>query len=212
MNCLYNISPNFRVMELRQEPVIINITTIDEETAAEFREAMMIAHNSGQGVIPIMIDSYGGNVHSLLSMIDIIQSAKIPVATIVIGKALGSAGILAGVGTKGYRFMCRNSSIMLNNVSKESWGKTGEFKPDSREVERLHKLVCQLLDRSCNKDDGYFELLIKDKGGCDWYFEVDDAIDYGLIDHVGIPWFEVNIQQEYEFDGIVMKENIDEID
>ena len=81
-----------------------------------------------------------------------------------------------------------------------------------REVERLHKLVCQLLDRGCNKDDGYFELLIKDKGGCDWYFEVDDAIDYGLIDHVGIPWFEVNIQQEYEFDGIVMKENIDEID
>lgn len=212
MNCIYNVSPNLKVVELRQDPLMINITTIDEETAAEFRDAMSMAHNSGQEVIPIIIDSYGGNVHSLLSMVDCIVESKRKVATIVIGKALGCASILAAMGNKGLRFVSPNASLMLNNVSKESWGKTGDFKPDSREVERLYKLVCKMLDKNCDKEEGYFESLIKDKGGCDWYFEASDAVDYNLIDHIKLPWMEVNIQPEYQFDNIKYKENVNEID
>jgi len=48
MNCIFKISPTLKVVELRQDPIMINITQIDEETAAEFREAMSMAHNSGQ--------------------------------------------------------------------------------------------------------------------------------------------------------------------
>jgi ATP-dependent protease ClpP protease subunit len=212
MNCIYNVSPNLKVVELRQEPVMINITNIDEETATEFREAMSMAHNSGQDVIPIIIDSYGGNAHSLLSMIDTIQDSKRKVATIVVGKALGSAAILAAMGNKGLRFISPYASMMLNNVSKESWGKTDAFKADTREVERLYKFVCQLMDQNCDKEIGYFENLIKDKGGSDWYLEPMDAVDFGLIDHVRSPWLEVDINPVYSFDGVIYKENLDEID
>jgi len=212
MNCIYHVSSTLKNIELRQDPVMINICNIDEETAAEFRDAISMAHNSGQKVVPIIIDSYGGNVHSLLSMIDTINDSKIDVATVVVGKALGCAAILASCGKKGLRFMTPHSSMMLNNVSKESWGKTNEFKPDSREAERLYKYVCKILDQNCAQNQGFFESLIKDKGGCDWYFEVDDAIDYGLIDHAKTPWFEVNILPQYKFDGIDMKENENEID
>ena len=31
MNCIYNVSPNLKVVELRQDPVMINIKNIDEE-------------------------------------------------------------------------------------------------------------------------------------------------------------------------------------
>jgi len=37
-------------------------------------------------------------------------------------------------------------------------------------------------------------------------------IDFGLIDHVRSPWLEVDINPVYSFDGIVYKENLDEID
>jgi ATP-dependent protease ClpP protease subunit len=116
------------------------------------------------------------------------------------------------MGNKGLRFISPYASMMLNNVSKESWGKTGEFKADTREVERLYKFVCQLMDKNCDKENGYFESLIKDKGGSDWYLEPMDAVDFGLIDHVRSPWLEVDINPVYSFDGIVYKENLDEID
>ena len=212
MNCIFKISPTLKVVELRQDPIMINITQIDEETAAEFREAMSMAHNSGQDVIPILIDSYGGNIHSLISMIDTIQNSKCKVSTIVTGKALGCAAILAIMGNSGLRFISRNSSLMLNNLTKDSWDKKSEFKPDSRELERLYKLICELLDDNCNKEKGYFEKLIKDKGGCDWYLDAADAIEYQLMDHIGSPWFEVDIQPQYSFNGIAYKENVHEID
>jgi ATP-dependent Clp protease protease subunit len=212
MNCVFKISPSLKIVELRQDPIMINITSIDEETAAEFREAMSMAHNSGQDVIPIVIDSYGGNIHSLISMIDTIKNSHKKVATIITGKALGCAAILAAMGSPGYRFISKNSSIMLNNLTKEVATKNDNFKPDIREVERLYNLICEILDDNCQQKLGYFKDLIKDKGGCDWYLEAADTIDFKLMDHIGSPWFEVNIRPEYEFDGIAYKENIHEID
>ena len=212
MNCIFKVSPNLKVVELRQDPIMINITSIDEETAAEFREAMSMAHNSGQEVIPIVIDSYGGNIHSLISMIDAIKSSQRKVATVIIGKALGCAAILASMGTPGYRFISKHASMMLNNLTKEVSSKKDDFKPDIREVERLYKLVCDLVDNNCSQESGFFEGLIKDKGGCDWYLESTDAIDFKLIDHIDSPYFEVDIHLAYSFDGIDYKENIHEID
>ncbi len=212
MNCIFKISPALKIIELRQDPIMINITQIDEETAAEFREAMSMAHNSGQSVIPIIIDSYGGNIHSLISMIDTIKNSQRKIATVITGKALGCAAILAAMGTPGYRFISKHASIMLNNLTKEVSSKKDDFKPDIREVERLYKMVCELVDNNCHQMTGYFESLIKDKGGCDLYLEALDAIEYKLIDHIGSPWFEVDIYLNYSFDGIDYKENIHEID
>ena len=47
-------------------PVVIRLSKFDESNAKGFSAAMMKAQNTGQPVIPIIIDSYGGQVYSLM--------------------------------------------------------------------------------------------------------------------------------------------------
>ena len=69
MNWTTRIDPRIKELELRNNPVIIRVNKFTEESAADFATQMSIAHNTGQSVIPIVIDSYGGQVYSLMSMI-----------------------------------------------------------------------------------------------------------------------------------------------
>ena len=63
------VSPLIKEVELRKPPVMIRVNKFDEKSAAEFSHKMAVAHSTGQKVIPIIIDSYGGQVYSLMSMI-----------------------------------------------------------------------------------------------------------------------------------------------
>ena len=66
------VSPLIKEVELRKPPVIVKVNKFNEESAKKFHQEMAAAHNSGQKVIPIVIDSYGGQVYSLMSMISAI--------------------------------------------------------------------------------------------------------------------------------------------
>jgi membrane-bound ClpP family serine protease len=50
-------------------PITIRVRKFDEPSAKEFSNLMNKAQNSGQPVVPVIIDSYGGQVYSLMSMI-----------------------------------------------------------------------------------------------------------------------------------------------
>ncbi len=65
----FDVAPEIKEFELTYNPVIINVNKFDEESAKDFRDKMSMAHNTGQKVIPVVIDSYGGQVYSLMSMI-----------------------------------------------------------------------------------------------------------------------------------------------
>ena len=55
-------SPLLKESELRYLPVAIHVNEFTEKSAKEFGQKMVLAHNTGQPVIPITIDSYGGQV------------------------------------------------------------------------------------------------------------------------------------------------------
>ena len=111
------ISPLIKEIELRKQPVIIRVNKFDEETSAKFQLEVAQAHNTGQGVIPIIIDSYGGEVYSLMTMISALKHAEIPIATIVEGKAMSCGAVLFTFGEQGMRFMDPDATIMIHDVS-----------------------------------------------------------------------------------------------
>ena len=70
MKVIKKYSPLLKEPKLVDDlPVIIRVNKFDEASAKSFSVLMRKAHNSGQTVIPIIIDSYGGQVYSLMSMI-----------------------------------------------------------------------------------------------------------------------------------------------
>ena len=193
MHYITDISNLIKDIELRQQPVIITVNEFTEESTQKFNELMCHAQNSGQEVIPIEIDSYGGQVYSLMSIISSIKSSKVPVATIVQGKAMSCGAILASFGSEGLRFMDKDATMMIHDVSSFAFGKIEELKSDVREAERLNKKVYTMMARNCGKADNYFIDLRHDKGHPDWFLDADEAKEHGLIDHIRVPEMKINV-------------------
>ena len=115
------ISPLLKEYELRKTRIIATVNKFDEKSAKEFQQQIAQAHNTGQKVIPVVIDSYGGQVYSLMSMISAIKNSELPVATIVEGKAMSCGAILFSFGEQGLRFMDQDATLMIHDVSSMGW-------------------------------------------------------------------------------------------
>ncbi len=180
-------------------PTVIRVNKFDETAAKNFSTSMIRAHNSGQPVIPVVIDSYGGQVYSLMSMVSDIQHSNIPVATIVQGKAMSCGALLFSFGTEGYRYMDPDATLMIHDVSSMSWGKVEEIKASAEETNRLNKKVYQMMAKNCGKRKNYFLDIIHEKGHADWFLEIDEALKHNLANHDHIPEFKIEAEVKFDF-------------
>src|SRR5271154_2601253 len=116
----HQIDPKLKIKKLEDLidlPVVVLVNKFDEAAAKEFRDTFTRAVNTGQKIIPIVIDSYGGHVYSLMSMIGMIKQSPVPVATIVTGKAMSCGAILFSFGQEGLRFMDPSATLLIHDVS-----------------------------------------------------------------------------------------------
>lgn len=193
MNLIYNVSNIMKDFELRQDPVIARVNEFTEQGAEKLASDISDAHNTGQDIIPIVIDSYGGEVYSLMSMIGSINSSRLPVATIVVGKAMSCGAILTSFGSKGHRYVDKDATIMIHDVSSFAFGKVEDLKADAREAERLNKKVYEMMADNCDKPNDYFLNIIHDKGHANWFLTAEEAVSHGLCDHVKTPNININV-------------------
>jgi len=187
INFIADVSPLIKEIELRSDPVVITVNKFDEESANEFATLMSAAQNTGQSVVPVVIDSYGGEAYALLSMIASLKSSKIPVATIIKGKAMSCGALFASFGEEGLRFMDKDAILMIHDVSTMAFGKVEELKADAREAERLNKKLYTMMARNCGKADNYFLDLIHDKGHADWFLESEEAKEHNIVQQLRVP-------------------------
>jgi len=194
---------NKAITEAIERPVIILINKFDEDSVKKFAEDFDKAQQTKQKVIPIVIDSYGGQVHSAISIYSMIQQSKKPVATIVEGKAMSCGSFLLGVGTIGYRFASVNSCIMLHEVSSGTWGKTTEIKVDVEQTNKLNKQFYSILSKHCGYKPSHFLDLFRSRTNTDWYLTPSMAKKYNIIDRIGLPeiGIKVGIEHVFNFPG-----------
>lgn len=175
--------------DLLVKPVVAIVNKFNEEAVLKLANDVSESSNTGQTVLPVVIDSYGGQVYSLLAMVDILKSSSLPVATIAIGKSMSCGAILFSCGEEGRRYMSPLSTLMIHDVSSGVHGKIEEVKADSAEAVRLNELVYKLMARNVGKDDSYFTKIVHDKGHADWCLTAEDAKFHGLANHLRLPKF-----------------------
>jgi len=194
------ISPLIKEIELRKQPVIIRVNKFDEESAAKFQQEVAQAHNTGQGVIPIVIDSYGGQVYALMTMISALKHAEMPIATIVEGKAMSCGAVLFTFGEQGMRFMDPDATVMIHDVSSMDWGKVEELKAGAKEADRLNDKIYTMMARNCGKKDDYFLKIVDKKKHADWFIDSTEAKKHGLANHLRVPKFNITVGVDIDFE------------
>ena len=175
---------------MSNEPKIKNAILVNEFTeygVKSFKADFDDLNGSNLPIIPIMIDSYGGEIYSLLAMIDIMATAVKPVATIALGKAMSCGSILLACGNPGLRFVGTHSTVMVHDAATFSFGKIEDLKADVGEAERLNNKIFALLDEKCGKKTGHFQKMVASKKHVNWYLDSQEVIQHGLADHEGIP-------------------------
>ena len=194
------ISPLLKEIELRKSPVIVRVNKFDEESALKFDQEVAQAHNTGQKVIPVVIDSYGGHVYSLMAMISSIKHAELPVATIIEGKAMSCGAILFSFGQEGLRFMDPNATLMIHDVSSVELGKVEEVKAGAAESERLNEIIYKMMARNCGKKDDYFLKIVDQKKHADWFLDAEEALKHGIANQLRVPKLNIDISVSIEFE------------
>lgn len=192
------ISPLIKVIELRKSPIIIRVNKFDEEAAKNFALDMAQAHSTGQKIIPVVIDSYGGQVYSLMSMIAAIRDSDLPVATIVEGKAMSCGAILFSFGEEGLRFMDKDATVMIHDVSSMDFGKVEELKAGAKEADRLNQKIYTMMARNCGKKDDYFLKIVDRKKHADWFLEAEECKKHGLANQLRLPTMTIDVSVNVE--------------
>jgi len=194
------VSPLIKEVELRKNPVVIRVNKFDEESAEKFTKLMSQAHNTGQPVVPIVIDSYGGQVYSLMAMIAAIKNAELPIATIVTGKAMSCGAVLTTFGDEGRRFADPEATIMIHDVSSMDWGKVEELKAGAKEADRLNDKIYTMMAQNCGKADDYFLKIVDKKKHADWFLDSKQAKKHNLVNHLRVPKMRIDVNVDIEFE------------
>ncbi len=194
-----NVSKQIKEIELRHNPVIIRVNKFDEESAKDFASQLSLAHNTGQKVVPIIIDSYGGQVYSLMSMIAAIKTSELPVATIIEGKAMSCGAVLFTFGEEGMRYMDPDATLMIHDVSSSQWGKVEEVKASAAETERLNKKVYSMMAKNCGHNEDFFSDEVHKRGRSDWYLDAKEAKRLKIANHLRLPKLSVDVCLDFNF-------------
>ena len=200
MRWKFEKSSLIKELELDKSPVVITVNKFDEDSAKEFKSKVALAHNTGQKVIPIVIDSYGGRVYALMSMISAIKNSELPIATIVEGKAMSCGAILLSFGSDGYRFVDKDATVMIHDVSSGQLGKVEEVVASAKETERLNEIVYKMMAQNCGKKDDYFLKLVDKKKHADWFLDAKECVKHDLANHIRVPKISVNVDVTIDFE------------
>jgi len=200
MNVIKYFSPLLKEAKLVDDlPTIIRVRKFDENAAKEFSTLMNKAQNSGQPYVPVVIDSYGGQVYSLMSMISDIKHSKIPVATIVQGKAMSCGAILFSFGAEGHRYMDPDATVMIHDVSSMEYGKVEEIKASAEETERLNQKIYTMMAQNCGHHKDYFLDIVHGRGHADWFLEADEVKKHNLANHLHVPEMKIETKVSFKF-------------
>jgi len=200
MNIIRYFSPLLKEPKFIDDlPVVIRVRKFDEASAKVFSDEMARAQNSGQPVIPVIIDSYGGQVYSLMSMISDIKHSKVKVATIAQGKAMSCGAVLFSFGEEGHRYMDPDATLMIHDVSSMGWGKVEEIKADAEEVERLNQKIYRMMATNCGHDEEYFLDIVHEKGHADWFLDAEECRSHNMANHLRVPSLKISAEIKFKF-------------
>jgi ATP-dependent Clp protease protease subunit len=130
--------------------------------------------------IHVYINSPGGSVYAGLAIYDTMKFMSCDVNTYCMGLAASMGSFLLAAGTKGKRYSLPNSRIMLHQPSGGSQGTAADIEIQAREIlfvrERMNQIYAENTGQTV---DRIAEDLDRDR-----FMSPEEALAYGLIDHV----------------------------
>ena len=156
---------------------------IDEDAARKFVENILrLEIQDPTRDILVIIDSYGGMVDSMWSMVDAMDLLRCNVHTLCTGKAMSAAGFVLINGTKGNRFCTPHARIMFHKMGGGTGGDVDYMANYIDEIKRLQKQSDDFIVSKTKYNKKELLGLFKEKG--EIYLPAKQAVEKGVVDKV----------------------------
>jgi ATP-dependent Clp protease protease subunit len=130
--------------------------------------------------IALYINSPGGDVNALFAIHDTMQYIAADVSTICVGQAASAAAVLLAAGAKGKRYALPNARVLVHQPHGGVQGQSTDMELAVAEIVEMRRRMVDILVEATGQPE---ERLRADMDR-DFIVRGDDAVAYGLIDHV----------------------------
>ena len=166
---------------LLQDRIIILGSSIDDAVASVVvAQLLFLQSQDAEKDISLYINSPGGVVTAGMAIYDTMNYVKCDVSTICIGMAASMGAFLLAGGAKGKRYALPNAEIMIHQPSGGAQGQATDIKIVADRIIETRRKLNQILAENTGKPLS----VIEQDTERDHYMSAEEAVQYGLIDHV----------------------------
>ena len=134
--------------------------------------------------IVMYINSPGGSVSAGMAIYDMMKyGIRCDVCTVATGIAASMGAFLLAAGTKGKRYATPNTEIMIHQPLGGVQGQATDISLVAEHIQHIKKRINGILAEACGKT---VQELTRATDRDNWK-TAEEALRYGLIDHVGFP-------------------------
>lgn len=129
--------------------------------------------------IKIFINSDGGSVSAVFTIIDLVRMSHVPVITIGLGKCYSSGGLLLMAGHQ--RLLLPHCTVLIHDGQSGSFGNIGKMLDNLEFTKELEvKIKNYILERTSISEKDYDKNYRRD-----WWIFAEDAVDkYHIADKI----------------------------
>lgn len=141
----------------------------------------------------ILINSPGGSLADGLCIIDAIRRCQCPVSIIATGMCYSMAAVILSAGTKNKRFATANAEVMLHQpLGGTGMAQATEIDIVAKHILKARKNIYSILAKTTGKTIEAIESAAER----DYYMSSKEALEFGLVDHIGFPDFDHDVWEE----------------
>ena len=165
---------------LARERIVFLGARIDENVAAETcARLLQLESEDPEGEIRVWVNCVAGTQYCVTAILDVMEYVSCPVSTVALGCVAGPPVMLVAAGDKGKRYGMSSARIVLSQPLGGLAGTSIEVKIQATELNRNAKAQVGFIAKYTGRDADELEAMM----ARDTYMGVDEAIDFGLIDH-----------------------------
>jgi ATP-dependent Clp protease protease subunit len=166
---------------LLNDRIVFLGTPIDDQVANLIIAQLIHLESSGPGKdIAMYINSPGGDMTALFAIYDTMQFLSCDVGTICVGQAASAAAVLLAGGAAGKRAVLPNSRVLIHQPHGGVQGQSTDLELAVAEMVEMRRRMVAILCHHTNQSEDRITADI-DR---DYILRGDDAVSYGLVDHI----------------------------
>lgn len=165
---------------LERRIVVLNGEVNDESAGLVASQMLLLAAQDPAAPITFYINSPGGSVSAGMMIYDVIGHIPNSVSTVAMGLAASMGQFLLTAGTPGMRQVMPNARIMMHQPLGGIGGTASDIRIQAEQMAALKLRLAQLIAQH----SGQPLAQIQEDSERDRWFTAEEAVEYGLADHV----------------------------